>query len=232
MGKAKHKRLPENSGIAIGPILFIIALLGLLAAAISAGAGFFSTSTGGESNKAQASAVIEQARLLQEAVEIVKGNGCEDTQISFENGVVSGYTNPNAPADHSCHVFDPNGGRIIFPTISETTLDTSGRQYFIFPARYCVSGLGNCQSQTAALLALLPVESLSLCNEINNKLGVSGALQQYPFLNTGAVKFSGLYYAGTEIATGHSMICIDNTAHMGHILFSSYYVFVDVLLVR
>jgi hypothetical protein len=43
-------------------------------------------------------------------VDLVRGNGCTDEQISFENNIVSGYTNTNAPADYSCHIFHPDGG--------------------------------------------------------------------------------------------------------------------------
>src|SRR6185312_2545386 len=39
------RRFPANAGIAIGPILFIIALLGILAAVIAAGTGDFGTAT-------------------------------------------------------------------------------------------------------------------------------------------------------------------------------------------
>jgi len=39
------QRLPSDSGIAIGPILFVIALLGILAAVIAAGTGDFSTAS-------------------------------------------------------------------------------------------------------------------------------------------------------------------------------------------
>ena len=51
-------RLRGNAGIALGPILFIIAILAILAAAIAAGSGSFNTSTASEGNKAKASALI------------------------------------------------------------------------------------------------------------------------------------------------------------------------------
>ena len=39
------QRFSSNAGIAIGPILFVIALLGILAAVIAAGTGDFGTAT-------------------------------------------------------------------------------------------------------------------------------------------------------------------------------------------
>ena len=43
--KGRLKRLPPDAGIAIAPILFVIALLALLATVIAAGTGDFSTAT-------------------------------------------------------------------------------------------------------------------------------------------------------------------------------------------
>lgn len=49
----------NDSGIAIGPILFVIAVLGILAAAVAAGSGSFSTSSSKESAQAMASTVMD-----------------------------------------------------------------------------------------------------------------------------------------------------------------------------
>ena len=49
MGQADFRRLSPNAGIAIGPILFIIAILAILAAAIAAGSGSFTAGTTSES---------------------------------------------------------------------------------------------------------------------------------------------------------------------------------------
>ena len=56
-------------------------------------------------------------------MDFVLANGCEDTEISFENPVVSGYDNPNAPADERCHVFSVNGGHISFASPPQGALD-------------------------------------------------------------------------------------------------------------
>jgi len=103
-------------GIAIAPILFVVAILAVLAMAIAAGSGAFNGDTSAVKAKAQATAILEYAEQVKMAVDRVRGHGCLDTEISFENPFVSGYTNPNAPSDKSCHVFDVNGGGIVWKT--------------------------------------------------------------------------------------------------------------------
>ena len=104
----------RQSGIAIAPILFVVAILAVLATAIAAGSGAFNGDTSAVKAKAQATAILEYANEVKMGVDRVYNRGCLDTQISFENPIVSGYTNPNAPSDKSCHVFDVNGGGIVW----------------------------------------------------------------------------------------------------------------------
>ena len=106
----KQRTLNNQDGIALGPILFIIAILAIIAAAIAAGSGGFNANTNTEGEKVMAQAIIDYGDQIQAAVNVALSNGCTNTQGSFQNGVVSGYTNPNAPADGSCNVFDPRGG--------------------------------------------------------------------------------------------------------------------------
>ena len=63
--KQEMSRLDPNAGIAIGPILFIIAILAILAAAIAAGSGSFTAGTTTESSKTQASALIQIGENLK-----------------------------------------------------------------------------------------------------------------------------------------------------------------------
>jgi hypothetical protein len=120
------RRAPLNSGIAVGPILFVIAILAVLVGAISSGSGGFGSNTSPERAKILAAQIINQAQQVKNAVDRVRANGCSDEEISFENGVVSGYTNPNSPLASKpwCHVFQPNGGGITWqrPPIVPTYL--------------------------------------------------------------------------------------------------------------
>ncbi len=60
--KHSHRRLAANAGIAIGPILFVIALMGVLAVVISAGSGGFSNT--GVSDRVNAD-IVSQANLIR-----------------------------------------------------------------------------------------------------------------------------------------------------------------------
>ena len=88
-----NSRFALRSGIAIGPILFMVAILAILATAIASGASSWSSDQTRESDQTMASAIIGIGKDLQAGVARVMSHGCADTQISFENPVVSSYVN-------------------------------------------------------------------------------------------------------------------------------------------
>lgn len=110
-----------EAGIAIGPILFIIAVLAVLAAAIAASSNNFTGSTNATSNKVIASTIIQQLSDLDTAVQKIEANGYSHNQISFYTPLSdlnrgadgtdfsSIYQNPACTTD-ACKVFMPNGG--------------------------------------------------------------------------------------------------------------------------
>ena len=187
----------HQRGIVIGPILAVVAILAVLASAIAAGSGAFTGDTSAIKAKAQASAILEQAEEVKFAVDRVLGKGCTDTQISFENPIVSGYENPNAPSDKSCHVFDVNGGGIVWknPPVGANTPDIVFWPKGFIP--YIIghyASIPNIGYDIAELVLYLPISSLDLCQAINVMVGVntipSSALYGAPH---GAELFKGDY---------------------------------------
>ena len=80
MIRTKFRR---DAGIALGPILFIIAILAILAAAIAAGSGSFNASTAADGNKAKTSAVIQIGDNMKVGMD----------RLTMENGVAyNGWT--------------------------------------------------------------------------------------------------------------------------------------------
>src|SRR5580704_1567173 len=79
-------RQPRNAGIALGPILFIIAILAILAAAIAAGSGSFNAPTATEGDKTKASALIEVGDNLKIGMD----------RMTMENGISWGGWNINS----------------------------------------------------------------------------------------------------------------------------------------
>jgi len=192
-------RNTHQRGIAIAPILFIVAILAALAAAIAAGSGSFNGDTSAISAKAQASAILEYANLLTVAVQRVIGHGCTDTQISFENPMVSGYVNPNAPSDKSCHVFDVNGGGISFLPIKVSELEVGNNGYFEFlTQKFRAVGKTAADSDSTELAAFLPLDSLAICKELNNMVGMAGYM--------GRDVYKPQRYAGTFPAGGNTLV--------------------------
>jgi type II secretory pathway pseudopilin PulG len=166
------RRWRADAGIAVGPILFIIAILGLLAAAIAAGSGSFTADVGTSRAKANAQALVEYANQLQFAVQFLFGRGCTDVELTFQE------TNANAPADHSCDVFHPDGAGMVDSSFANLTgaFDTSiaGNHsnwwgtYGHFSQNYTatITGLGS----HATLIFQLFAVNLATCTEINRIL--------------------------------------------------------------
>ena len=108
------RTLNNQDGIALGPILFIIAILAILAGVIAAGSGAFNANTNTESVKSKAETLIQIGQNLQNGMQrLVIENGVAPSGVSFDPTVTSGT---NA-------LFSPQGGGIISP--SETALCAS-----------------------------------------------------------------------------------------------------------
>lgn len=111
-------------------IIWILIAVGLFAALNYAFTSSSRTSTSllnDSEAKAYASQIIAYGNEVKSAVKRLQLRGCDDTEISFENNVVAGYTNPNAPANKSCHVFDLAGGGLTWQNTPESIQE--GSQY-------------------------------------------------------------------------------------------------------
>ena len=197
-------RNTHQRGIAIGPILFIVAILAVLAAAIAAGSGAFNGDISAVSAKVQAATILEQAENMKIAVDRVLGHGCADTQVNFDNPIVSGYTNATAPSDHSCDVFHPDGGGLSWIT---PPANASGfADGYIYSGHLGLVGTSSPTggvNPTQDLVAFLPDVSKKLCEEINRLVFSStsiqslGSSQTFGFVD--GVRFRGTYWYGYTI---------------------------------
>ena len=97
-------RLQCEAGIALGPILFIIAILAILAAAIASGPGSFNASTNTEGDKAKASAIVQVGDNLKVGMD----------RLITENGVnYNGWTISPVNTSNNTYLFSPIGGGIV-----------------------------------------------------------------------------------------------------------------------
>jgi len=148
-----QSRLETDAGIAIGPILFIIAVLGILAAAIAAGSGSFTTSTTIESNKTKASALIEIGQNLKVGFDRIVGYDVALTAVDVD------------PTHTSCStcLFSPTGGGISPP--STTMSETPGTDTWIYH-NVTLPAMGIGTGTSPNKVAFLKVTS-GVCDQIN-----------------------------------------------------------------
>ncbi|QQR68304.1 MAG: hypothetical protein IPI58_05440 [Alphaproteobacteria bacterium] len=156
-----------------------MAILAVLASAIAAASGSFNGDTSAVKLKAQATAILGYVNELQIGVDRVMSR-CPDTEFSLANSVDSGYAeNPLAPADKSCHVFDVNGGGILFkeppPDVDLTEVPAGIRHYFIHTYSE-IYGMGKTvigDNTGRDLIIVLPGIKKELCLKINDMVDVT-----------------------------------------------------------
>lgn len=149
---APSRRLAKDAGIAIGPILFIISVLGILAAAIAAGSGSFTIGTTNETNKARASALIDIGQNLKIGMDRIQGNG-----IDFSNVVIDEEETAN-----SVDLFSPLGGGIAAP--STTMSETPGTDIWYYPL-IAIPRLGTNEGSRLSVIRI----AKGVCDDINAK---------------------------------------------------------------
>ena len=160
----RQDRFDVEAGFAVGPILFLIALLAILAAAIAAGSGILSARTSNESDKTKAAALLEIGENLKQGMDrLVLENEVPFASLDTSIANTSGK---NA-------LFSPTGGGITSPSYSlannpstDGTAATGDIWYF---PQGAVPGVG---SGANDLLAVLSVTQ-GTCNEINNQVNAA-----------------------------------------------------------
>jgi hypothetical protein len=157
--KTMTAKFQPNAGIALGPILFIIAILAILAAAIAAGSGSFNASTNTEGNKTKASAIIQIGDNLKVGMD----------RLTMENSIAfNTWTISPANTSTSIDLFSPLGGGINPPSTSMAANPTSDA--WLYP-QGGMPGLGTYSVDAANTiqLAMLNVTQ-GVCQEINNRI--------------------------------------------------------------
>lgn len=217
--------MPRSHRTEAGSVLYIILLAVVLFAALSY-AVTQSTRGGGidpgkEKDELLVSEIFNYVTALQAAITRLQvTNGCEDTQISFENPVTSGYTNPNAPADKSCHVFDPDGAGLYYKDLLKdkriNAQHLNGGNFVQNIGKTCTDV--TCK-EVILLLTFIDEQASSkpLCMAINKRADVQNP-NNHPPIDTNI--WSGHKFAG-EFGVGNFGIADNNEApelhgkHMG-----------------
>jgi hypothetical protein len=181
----------SNAGSAFFIILIAIAMFAGLSFAIIQGGRQSAGDLTAEQAKLAAQEVINYGDVIQKAVQTLRLRGCSLEEISFEDpnqnskqkgGSIFIHGNPNSPGDKSCHVFEPNGGKVqskllesgyIDPDLVTSSTDMDSRSFIVTMIR--VQGAGNEQWDDAGTDLVLNVGRLTpqVCMAINTILGIA-----------------------------------------------------------
>ncbi|QQR69809.1 MAG: hypothetical protein IPI58_03955 [Alphaproteobacteria bacterium] len=151
-------RTNPQAGIAIGPILFIVAILAVLASAIAAGSGTFSGSTTSEALRVNASAMLDIGQNLKIGFDRLMG-----LETGY-NSVVIGATNTVNAVD----LFSPSGGGVNPPS---TKVAKSGASWTYPYANIGALGGAGCTATTSKRVAVIEVTDATMCTQLNTYLG-------------------------------------------------------------
>ncbi len=146
------QRLPHEAGIAIGPILFVVAILGILAAAIAAGSGSFTGSSSTESARTKAAALIQIGQNLKVGADRLVGLGYDADTIHIDP------TSTTLDND----IFSPSGGGVGVPSVTMANTPATDTWHYTHLA---VTNMGTSATE---LVAFLPI-ALTVCDQVNVK---------------------------------------------------------------
>jgi hypothetical protein len=194
--RAKFRR---DAGIALGPILFIIAILAILAAAIAAGSGSFNASTTAEGNKTKASAIIQIGDNLKVGMD----------RLTMENSVLyNAWTISPLNTQNSIDLFSPIGGGVSPP--STAMAGNPASDAWLYP-QGAIQGLGTYASNSSNTLQLAVLNITSgVCAEINNRANGAGIAPAAAALGNFAAP-AGTAAVATAMNTGWPVAATNTT---------------------
>lgn len=210
----------HESGNAIFYILIAVALLAGLSYAVSLSGRGNQSAISSQQARLHALGIIEYAEILKNSVSQIRLRGYQDTEISFENNIVSGYENAFCTGE-GCKLFEINGGGISYLEPEALWLDSAAASATPFteigdllgewyiPANTCVHSVGtggdNCWNDpgdVTELIVFLPWVKEQICEEINIALGINlpdGTPSDIggSMFPPGGDKFEGVYLTGS-----------------------------------
>lgn len=187
----------KQSGNVLFVILITIALFAALSFAVSQGGRGNVSVISQERARLLATDIIEYGNILANATAQLRLRGYDETQISFNNQVVTGYSNSNC-GDTLCEVFHPEGGAVNWTSPPAGAND--GTEWVITHNR--VQSVGTQVGSGTAdldLVAVLQNVDEAVCEQLNQLLhGTTVIPQENDSVNL--AQFTGTYSTTIWIA--------------------------------
>ena len=219
----------NQNGGAIVWILIAVALFAALNFAINKGTRSGATNISAEQARLAATDIIAYGELMKRTVQTLQINGCSDTDISFENSVVAGYSNPNAPTDNSCHIYNINGGGLTFYDPPEQWFTTTNPAWV--NGETSIKDIGTSDPE---LILWFNALNDNICNEIENKIRNRDASDETVSVHTVTDGFIGAYTTALSDNIGDDVGNLYESTLAGCITNTGTYptAFYQVLIVR
>lgn len=210
-----------------GNVLFLILIAAALFAALSYVVTQSSRTGSGDAAREkatlEASEILNYATAVQTAVGRLIINGCNLSNISFENGYDGAlHVNPDAPANKTCHVFEPPGGGVA-PKKPEAIW--GGEQVFYYAGSASVSGIGqDCAAADCADLVMVMHDvNPALCEQLNAANGYQITVPNLPMDTQKACPYKGTMDCNGDdtveqifaapALSGRNSVCYRDTVH-------------------
>ncbi len=145
-----HSRLNHQAGIAIGPILFVVAILAILATAIAAGSSTFATNASQETNRTNAGSMIQIGQNLKLGVDRIVALGTPLASVDINASNTSTNT----------AIFSPLGGGLVPPSTALAATPATDAWIYTWGA---VTNLGSASLERLAVLKV----NQGVCDQIN-----------------------------------------------------------------
>lgn len=149
----------REDGIAIGPILFVVAILAILATAIAAGSSTFATNASQETNRTNAGSMIQIGSNLKMGVDRIVALGTTIANVDINASNTTGNS----------ALFSPTGGGLVPPSAALSSTPASDTWIYTWAA---VPNLGGSSRERVALLKV----NQGVCDQTNTQAGITYTL--------------------------------------------------------
>lgn len=209
----------SQSGNVLFYILLAVMLLAALAYAVAQGGRSSINSVSAERARLFATEILGYGDVVANATGQSKLRGYTDSEISFENSVVTGYANASC-SEGECKIFALNGGGVNYMKPNDEWLDTaqSGQSRYGELYVHSRSNVEDVGTGNDDLILFIPYLKKEICVAINKLLGIVPASRDVPRETNGPFAVN-IKFDGTYVQAADSKVSGDGTTGQTQILY-------------